>query len=514
MKIALIYVEADPWALGPRTISAVLKKAGNDTRLILMGTEQDHFPQSVLEKAKKLCTDVDLIGISSFSRGSEKAKELIHFLKSLSKLIVWGGVHATLYPEECAKAADLVCRGEGEHFMLELAERIDRGRDWRDIANGAYVHDGKMVINDLRPLIDDLDELPLPDYSRADEYLLSDRGFRRVEVAPGPGEPIMFTGSRGCAFHCNYCSNAKLKKLFSGAGPYVRKMSIKKYVEQAAALRDLQPKAGYFYLVDEDLMARTVEELREFAEKFPEKVGLPFECMASPPMVSEEKMELLVKAGLWRIDVGVESGSERTKKEVFDRPISNSAVIKAATTINRYPQVVPYYFLIIGNPYEERQDLLDTISLIRHLPTPFHLRTYNLVFLPGSLLYDLAKKDGIINGKKDSGFEIDFLAGLEYRGQSWKRKELYLNGLLFLMSGRNTTWRSGLVPRGLLAFLLMPKLVKFNSAYPALIKAMIRSQLLATRIRRQILVLLRKVVRDPRRLYGVRVRPVPLQEKG
>jgi len=514
MKIALIYVEADSWALGPRTVSAVLKNAGHNTKVILMGTEEHSFSQEALAEAKKLCTDVDLIGVSSFSRGSEKAKQIIQALKPLNKLIVWGGVHATLCPEECMMVADLVCRGEGEHFMLELVERLERHQGWEDIANGAYFANGNMVTNALRPLIDKLDELPLPDYERTGEYRLERHGFKLAEASLVSEAAIMFTGSRGCAFHCNYCSNAKLKKLYGGNRRYVRKMSIRRYAEQAAALREVFPEARSFYLVDEDLMARSVEELREFAEEFPAKVGLPFECMASPPMVTEEKMKLLVKAGLWRIDLGVESGSERTKREVFNRHISNAAVIRAAKIINRYSQVVPYYFFIIGNPYESKDDLLETINLIQQLPAPFHLRTYNLVFLPGSLLYDMAVMDGLIKGKQDCGFEIDFLAGLDFKGYAWKEKELYLNGLVFLMSGRNTRWKAGMLPRFLLKSLTRSRCVEYNSVRPAFIKAMIRAQMAATKLRRLLLIALRSVIKDPRRLYRVDVRPAPGTVKG
>ena len=286
-------------------------------------------------------------------------------------------------------------------------------------------------------------------------------------------EPLMLTGSRGCAFNCNYCSNAKLKKLYSGKGRYVRKLSVSEYVNQAESLKKQFPDSKYFYLVDEDFFARKKEEIREFSKKWIEQVGLPFECMASPIQISEEKMSFLVKAGLWRVDMGVESGSERTKKEIYNRPMSNIAVMQAAQILNQYPHVVPYYFLIIGNPYEEKEDLLETIRFIKQLPPPFYLRTYNLVFLPGTLLYEFAVQDGIIQGKKDSGYEIDFLAGLNLERHAWKRKNLYLNGLLYLMTGKNTVFRLGILPRSLIKFLLGHSIVSFNGKHSVLMKSLI-----------------------------------------
>ena len=82
--------------------------------------------------------------------------------------------------------------------------------------------------------------------------------------------------------------------------------------------------------------------------------------------------------------MGVESGSDDTKRLVFNRPVDNEAVMKAAAAIRKNPRIIAYYFFIIGNPYEERRDLLGTIGLLKRLPPPFFLRAYNLIFIPGT----------------------------------------------------------------------------------------------------------------------------------
>ena len=127
MRIVLLYTDRDPWALGMRSVSSVLKKAGRPTRLIFAGSAERFYSPRVFEQAKNLVQDFDLIGISCLARGSEKAKQIIKHLRPLKKLIVWGGVHATLNPHECLDWADLVCRGEGEEMMLELTEKLQEG---------------------------------------------------------------------------------------------------------------------------------------------------------------------------------------------------------------------------------------------------------------------------------------------------------------------------------------------------------------------------------------------------
>lgn len=503
MNVSLIYTETDKWAFGPRSISASLKDAGHKTRLILMGTEDLGYSHEALGNLSKLLEDSDLIGISSMARGSDRAKQVAEYIRPLEKLIVWGGVHPTQNPEECSRHADLVCVGEGEEFMVELADKVQRGNKWHTMAGAAYRDaKGRFVTNGPRPLVADLNQLPLFDFEFDEEFrLIDDRLALANQESYVPGEPIHFSGARGCNFHCTYCSNAKLKKLFAGLGPYVRRVNVSKYIEHARNLRQRFPKARSFYLLDEDLFARPLEEIREFSERFPAEVGLPFECMASPPQVSQEKMDLFVKAGLWRIGVGVESGSERTKKEVFDRPIPNKIVIRAANIINQYPQVVPYYFIIMGNPYEGGGDLTETIQLIKDLPYPFFLRTYSLVFFPNTLLYEKAVGDGMISGKEDSGYEMDFLAGLELKGPLWKKQNLYLNGLIYLMAGKASRHRLGMVPRVLIGFLTKNAVSRWNERFPILVESLILLKTLSMRLRSAFAFVVKRIMNDPTVIY-------------
>ncbi len=504
MRVALIHTDSDPWALGMRSVSAVLKEAGHPTRIILMGSSERFYSQQVLEEAKEIAKDSDIIGISCVSRGSEKARQVIEHLRPLGKLIVWGGIHATLNPKECAESADLVCRGEGEGMMLELMERLAAGKDWKDIANAAYKTNGRMTLNALRPLVNNLDELPLVDFTYDEEFHLTNRGFVRATGITDMTEPIIFNGSRGCAHECNYCSNAVMKRLYSGNGVYVRKMTISRYIEQARELKKYFPRAKYFFLADEDFFTRSIDELREFAKEWPRQVKLPFECCASPWRINQNKMDFLVKAGLWRIRMGIESGSECTKRDVYNRHVSNEKVMHAAQIISRYPQVVPYYFMIIANPYEKPKDLIETARLMATLPSPYYLQAFNLVFFPGTVLYHRAVRDGLIDGKQDSGFELDFRGGLKYKGHAWKRKNLYLNGLLFIMEGKSTRRRQGLLPRFLLPYLLHPKMVDFSEKHPAPTKLLIAMNLVRLSLRARGAKLFKRIIGDPTSVYNLK----------
>jgi anaerobic magnesium-protoporphyrin IX monomethyl ester cyclase len=500
MNISLIHTETDPWALGIRNVSAMLKRGGHRTRLIIMGPSEQCYSPGACDALRELVRDSDIIGISSFSRGSDKAVQIADHLRPLKKFMVWGGVHATLNPEECAKYVDLVCRGEGEEMMLELANRLASGKDWHDINGGVYERNGSVIANPLRSLIDDLDALPVTDYSFENEYHLGPDGFRKVSNFSNITEPILFIGSRGCAYHCTYCSNAKLKKIFAGSGRYLRKMSVKRYIEHAAEVRKAFPKNQCFYFIDEDFFQRSVQELSEFGELYQQKIGLPFESLASPLQISDEKMAILARAGFWRIRMGVESGSERTKREIYNRAMPNEAVMRAAATITKY-RIVPYYFLIVSNPYEENEDLVSTVNLLRALPTPYFLQTFNLVFFPGSELYERAMRDALITGKQDSGYRLDTRGGLKHSGHAWKKKNLYLNGLIYLMEGKSTPRRLGLVPRLMVPAVMKGACINFNDNYPAIVKGLIALKGGMLFLRKIVARVLTRMIGDPRAIY-------------
>ncbi|MDR3575116.1 MAG: radical SAM protein [Anaerolineaceae bacterium] len=506
MKVTLISTEGDVWALGMRCVSATIKEAGHSTCLIFMETNKPAYPQKTLDELIELVKDTDIIGFSCLANGSERTKQVIKKLRPLNKMIVWGGVHASLTPEDCVDWADVVCLGEGEGFILELIERVEHGKEWWDIQNAAYKRDGKLICNTLRPLIANLDDLPLPDYWMEDEYHLESKGFSKVTMSPAVLErgEIAFNGSRGCAFFCTYCCNRKIKNLYSGIGNYVRRMSVPRLINHLETLKKIYPQGKYIYFIDEDFSARPLNELTLFAENLPEKVGLPFECMGHPARITQTKMDLLVKAGLWRIRIGVETGSERTKREIYDRHVSNESVLKATQVISSYPNIATQYFFIIANPYEERQDILDTIHLISSMAHGSNIWVFDLVFFPGSEIYNRAIKDNLFTSKQEGGFELDYREGFHYKQYEWKKKNLYLNGLLYHMEGICTASRLGSIPRFMLPLLINPKFIDFNEKVLIIAKTMILVKDLLQSFRHFVARTVRFFIKDPTAVYNTK----------
>ena len=218
--------------------------------------------------------------------------------------------------------------------------------------------------------------------------------------------------------------------------------------------------------------------------------------------VNEERIDLLAKAGVWRVRMGVESGSERTKREVYSRPMPNAGVVRASEILARYPHIVRAYYFIMGNPLEEKEDLLETIRLILRLPAPYFAQVFNLVFFPGSVLYDRAIAANLISGKADSGYDLHYRGGLRYQEHKWKLKNLYLNMLLFMMEGKVTRLRVGLLPRFLVGPLTTSPVIRFNDRYLACTKLMIAFKTAMLALRSTASSALRRIIPNKERLYS------------
>jgi len=114
--------------------------------------------------------------------------------------------------------------------------------------------------------------------------------------------------------------------------------------------------------------------------------------------VIREKFDLLVDAGLTNIGMGIQSGSSRIIDLYKRDKVGNvKQALKAAHIINSYKGLMPFYDFIVENPFETREDLLDTIRLLIALPRPYETRAYALSFFPGTPLYDKALADGILH---------------------------------------------------------------------------------------------------------------------
>lgn len=464
MKITLISLSEDIVALGIRSLSAYLKANGHLVRLIFLRgyTEKSNYlyqyPQPILDGVIELCQDSDLIGISVYTNYLDRVIQLTKELKlKLSAPIIWGNIHPTVRPEESLEYVDIVCLGEGEEALLELANKLNQGENIYDIRNLWFKKDGQIIKNEVRPLIKNLDSLPICDFDLNDDYVLHVDKFRRVDFTTfkefsslcfdkNHELKISFgiLASRGCPHACTYCGNNARKKMYSGQ-LYLRFRSPENVVRELEIRKERYPFINMISFIDDVFVAQTNERIERFCRLYKEKIGLPFHCFASPAALNEEKLAMLVDAGLEHIGIGIQSGSNSVQK-LYKRYINSDRVLQTARIVEKYIGKIapPCYDIIVDNPYEKNDDKLATLKLLTKMPSPYRLSLFSLVFYPGTELNVLAKKDGILQDEvrevarkswgnaEYNGYNF-LLHLLSFNGNFKKVVRFFLKGKLFLI---------------------------------------------------------------------------------
>ncbi len=399
MNILLISVQRNLDIIGLKGLHHLLLDRGWQSYLLYLPRFD---PDSPDDNAALACFVRELtpafIGISLMAIDYSVAKRVSRALKEAFPEIplIWGGIHATTAPEMCLEDADYVCIGEGEQTMLDLAEAAQQGRSFHDVKNLCFLENGALHRNPMHPLVTELDELPISRQIPQNSFVLLNGAIHSltaghlVRFRRYRGGVYKILSSRGCPYACSYCVNSFLKTLY--AHNPIRRRSIGHVMEELETAMQEGPRLTYVDITDDCFLACTREYLESFCSEYRARINLPFIVKGAPRYFTQEKMDLLVDAGLAWANMGLQSGSDRICKEVYLRQTTAADFLKAAQLIHRYP-VAAYYDVIVDNPFESLEDELKTAETLLETPRPFYLEIFSLTFYYGTQLYERAKNE-------------------------------------------------------------------------------------------------------------------------
>jgi len=313
MRVMFVLKNIEEENLGVLYLSALLKKKGHHTQLV---------------KADYKCVSEALRGLEPTILAYSTLAFYSEYYVSLNKQIkkdfdvfsLFGGMFPTARPELIYNdGVDAICVGEGEYPLVELADALSNGKDFRSIQNLWIKDKDKIWKNPLRPLISDLDTLPFPD-----------RGLFRKK-SPFFNERISVITSRGCAYDCPYCYNSTLARLYKGQKNLYRRRSVNKVIEEIQCAQRAQKVR--FIMFHDDIFILLPQWLEEFSEKYSSKVSLPFSCNVRIDLINPENVSLLKEAGCHSVSFGIESGDEETRTNLFNRSMDKQNIINAARLI-------------------------------------------------------------------------------------------------------------------------------------------------------------------------------------
>ena len=205
--------------------------------------------------------------------------------------------------------------------------------------------------------------------------------------------------ARGCPHRCTYCSNSYFLDKFKGSGKALRFRSAEHVLRELENVRRNLPTINGIAFYDDDFLSRPLEDLKYLAAEYKKRIAMPFSCMVSPWSFNREKMKILIDAGLVHAQLGVQSGSERINKEVFNRNVSTDKIVEVINGLESLKgEGLRSYLidLIVENPYETVDDQYSVLMFLRRIPRKVRKQVFTLIFYPKTELTKRAIADGFI----------------------------------------------------------------------------------------------------------------------
>ena len=347
----------------------------------------------------------DLIGLGFMSHHWDIYVELSKVIRETlpNCKIIAGGVHAWhVSQSDTLKHCDYICAAEGEELYSSLIDHLSTKSDVAPIGipgliekHEGQVHGGKIVHTPVKPYMP-MDKVPFPTYGDEKTYsITSIREDKPVLI----NEDVMVNGhwgfvhiGRGCVFRCTFCINSIHKD------PTVRLRSVDRVIAEIKDMLSSCKNIKVLFFEDEIFPVKG-NFLKEFCEKYKKEINLPFWVCLYPHMLSEEKLQMLKSAGLIEITMGLQSGSQRIRNEIYDRKDKNEMIIKENAILAKH-NVMTYYDLIIRNPWETEKDLNESLDLIHQLKRPFYLKIYTLAYYPKHPITTRALREKMVDPKE------------------------------------------------------------------------------------------------------------------
>lgn len=382
-----LWFNSPPLGLG--YIGAVLKKEGHEISIWDPPAQGLSFYET-LDHIKDFGPEI--LGISVNTCSSDMAAK---FLKKAKKAIpdlltVAGGPHITAdYEYITGQKIDFGIVGEGEITASELFSSLEKGESVKKIDGIIYKNSGKLVKNKPRSLIEDLDKLPFPQrdlfMGKYNPVPVDDKGCKKAAIIT----------SRGCPSRCIFCDHNTF-------GNNYRSRSPENIVEEVLYLHY---KLGFKDIAFVDsCFAISNEKLRKISSLLV-SYGSPvsWSCSLRADCVDLKTLNMMKKAGCWRVRFGIESGDAKVLN--FIRKDISLEKTKKAVRLADKAGLAPKAFLMVGHFIDDRKSLKNTEKIALELPL-YDITIQINTPLKGTYQYKIKEKYGktVIFDKSQYGF--------------------------------------------------------------------------------------------------------------
>lgn len=373
-------------------LAAWVRQHGFAVQLIDLHVE-NIYPMDAADRVREF--NPQIVALTSKTLGWPAVIEIAQMVRQAAPkaIVVVGGPHMSIYARESLSwdCFDIAVVGDGEETFLDICERVEHGAgvaELQDIPGTAVrTAGGEVVQHPGRPVPRDINQYPMPAWD-----LVPLRDYNCLTLLR-PFATMVTT--RGCPWHCGYCSQVYSEKLrFRSVELVVDEME---HLERVYGVREI-----VFF---DETFTIGKKRMKHFAEEVQRRgLKVKFNIRARVDTVDREVVRELKKAGLRSIHMGVEAGTDRVLK-IMNKQITREQT-EAAFRICREEGIDTRGYFMVGYYDATHDDVEDMIRFASGLGldwASFSVATA----LPATDLYRIAQERGYVDGDFWKQYTID-----------------------------------------------------------------------------------------------------------
>lgn len=406
--------------LGLLYLASVLRKNNIEVKIVdfyniyyskaLKGQLRDCTPQEYIEKnfSQHIGDFVpDIVGVGCIFSGAfdcgkiiaRKAKEAFP-----DAPVAMGGIHVTLFSVEILKKysyIDYIVISEGEDTFLKLIKYLTNDGQTIDSIDGiAFRKDDQVVKKNKTTFINNLDELPFVDFDilNLKDYTIDTTKWyspRRIKI----GTPFPVLSSRSCPFKCSFCG------MWLVHGPATRFRTPRHVVDEMQNLY-VKHNVRYFSFLDDNLTLDKKRILAICDEIVKRGLDIQFDTPNGVAInfLDQEVIDAMVKAGLVKINLSPESGSEYIRNEAIGKRLKTAKIYEVFQNCAKHKHLYIGAYFVLGMPQETLATLQETYEMITKLPVDRLSFTFATPY-PGTRLYQYCIEHGLLQYDHEKGYD-------------------------------------------------------------------------------------------------------------
>ncbi|HBE89498.1 MAG TPA: hypothetical protein DDW67_10210 [Elusimicrobia bacterium] len=376
--------------MGLAAVAGSLVKAGHEVRVL----DMNRFPdEKLLDELETFRPHYAGLGFTTILADEAARVARLVKEKSPATAVIAGGVHASSMPEEAMACPhyDIACVGEADFSVLEVVE----GRPAGEIAGVAFRDGGVVKVTPRRPLVEDLDSLPMPAWE-----LFDVSAYRTTHLLARKNPAGWIETSRGCPYGCVYCNKSVFGRGF-------RAKSAGRVVDEMERML----RAGFREIhIADDCFTVDIPRAKEICRLILKR-GLDFPWATVTGIradrVDQELLDLMKKAGCYRVFYGIETGSEAVLKRINKGETLEE--VRRAVAMSKKAGLEVHGFFMLALPGDNEATMRETIDFAKELDLDMAKAAITIP-LPSTPYFDELSAQGRIKTREWSRYNYYFPA--------------------------------------------------------------------------------------------------------